>query len=346
MTRNTSSKIEPGRFAIPRDREAIVAQPDGKDVALTNLRKVFFPQTGTTKGDLLQYYADVAPFLVPYMQDRAQVMKRYPNGASGDFFYMKRTPSNAPPWLRTCSIEHGSGSVIAFPIVDDMASLLWLVNLGCIDLNEWYSRCDDTDRPDYLHFDLDPVKDGSTSFAVVRKVALYVHEALDELGIPAYAKTSGSSGIHVYVPIERGPRQKEVWTFAKAFAQTMERLHPDVITAEYRIAKRPSGRVLVDYNQNAWGKTLASVYSVRAKPDATVSTPVTWDEIEAGCEIGDFRLDNVRERFVRLGDLWAPMKKPTGRLKLERFLAAPGPGPRAPRRRGAADAGPAPAGTG
>src|ERR1700676_5364640 len=323
MTRTTSSKIEPGSFPIPRDRDNVVLRAAGKDVTLTNLRKVFFPVSGATKGDLLQYYADVAPFLVPYMVDRAQVMKRYSNGAAGDFFYMKRTPSNAPPWLRTCSIEHGSGSVIAFPMIDDLASLLWVINLGCIDLNEWYSRCDDTDRPDYLHFDLDPVKDGSTSFATVRKVALFVHEALEELGIPAYAKTSGSSGIHVYVPIERGPRQKEVWTFAKAFAQTMERLHPDAITAEYRIAKRPSGRVLVDYNQNAGGKPLASVYSVRAKPKATVSTPVTWAEIEAGVEIEDFRLDNVRDRFVRLGDLWAPMKKQTGRLNLERLIPAP-----------------------
>jgi len=320
MPRNTTSKIELGSFPIPRDREAAVVRAAGKDVALTNLKKRFFPQTGATKGDLLQYYADVAPFLVPYMQDRAQVMKRYPNGAAGEFFYMKRTPSNAPPWLRTCSIEHGSGSIIAFPMIDDLASLLWLINLGCIDLNEWYSRCDDIDRPDYLHFDLDPVKDGSTTFATVRTVALYVHEALEDLGIPAYAKTSGSSGIHVYVPIERGPLQKEVWTFAKAFAQTMERMHPDVITAEYRVAKRPSGRVLVDYNQNAWGKTLASVYSVRAKPKASVSTPVTWDEIGAGIAIEDFRLDNVRERFAKVGDLWAPMKSKTGRLKLERFI--------------------------
>ncbi|MBV9409406.1 MAG: non-homologous end-joining DNA ligase [Candidatus Eremiobacteraeota bacterium] len=320
MTRNTTSTFEPGRFPIPHDREAAVLRPDGRDVALTNLRKEFFPQTGATKGDVLQYYADVAPFLVPYMQGRAQVMKRYPNGASGDFFYMKRTPANAPPWLRTCSIEHGSGSVIAFPIVDDLASLLWLINLGCIDLNEWYSRCDDVDRPDYLHFDLDPVKDGSTTFATVRAVALHVHEALGDLGIPAYAKTSGSSGIHVYVPIERGPLQKEVWTFAKAFAQTMERMHPDVITAEYKVAKRPSGRVLVDYNQNARGQTLASVYSIRAKPRATISTPVTWDEIAAGIEIDDFRLDTIRERLARVGDLWAPMKATTGRLDLARFI--------------------------
>jgi bifunctional non-homologous end joining protein LigD len=323
MTRITSSKIEPGAFPIPRDREAAVLRAACKDVTLTNLHKPFWPELGITKGDLLQYYADVAPFLVPYMQDRAQVMKRYPNGAAGEFFYMKRTPSNAPPWLRTCSIEHGSGSVIAFPMIDDLASLLWLINLGCIDLNEWYARCDDIDRPDYLHFDLDPVKEGGTPFSTVRTVALYVHEALEDLGIPAYAKTSGSSGIHVYVPIERGPLQKDVWTFAKAFAQTMERLHPDVITAEYRIAKRPTGRVLVDYNQNAWGKTLASVYSVRAKPKATVSTPVTWGEIEAGIEIEDFRLDNVRDRFVRLGDLWAPMKKQTGRLNLKRLIPEP-----------------------
>src|ERR1700676_2828949 len=204
MTRTTSPKVEPGSFPIPRDGEAAVLRAAGKDVTLTNLRKPFWPELGITKGDLLQYYADVAPFLVPYMQDRAQVMKRWPNGQTGEFFYMKRTPPNAPPWLRTCSIEHGAGSVIAFPMVDALASLLWLVNLGGIDLNEWYSRCDDTDRPDYLHFDLDPVKGGGTTFATVRQVALYVHEALEDLGIPAYAKTSGSAGIHVYVPIERG----------------------------------------------------------------------------------------------------------------------------------------------
>jgi bifunctional non-homologous end joining protein LigD len=265
------------------------------------------------------------------MAGRAQVMKRYPGGAEGEFFYMKRTPSNAPPWLRTCAIEHGSGSVIAFPVIDDLAALLWVINLGCIDLNEWYSRCDDIDRPDYLHFDLDPMKDGSTPFATVRQVALLVRDALAHLEIPAYAKTSGSSGIHVYVPIVRGPLQKDVWTFAKAFAQMMERMHPDIVTAEYRIAKRPPGRVLVDYNQNAWGKTLASVYSVRAKPRATVSTPVAWDEIAAGLEIEDFRLDNVRERFVRVGDLWEPMQATSGRVDLARFVPASAAKPKSAR---------------
>jgi bifunctional non-homologous end joining protein LigD len=307
------------RLTIPQDRPAatIEAAP-GRSVQLTNLDKMFFPERGFTKRDLLQYYADVAPLVVPYLAGRAMVLKRYPNGAASGYFYMKRTPAGHPPWLRTCAIEHGSGSVIDFPIVDDAAGLLWTVNLGCIDLNEWYARCDDTDRPDYLHFDLDPVE-GAT-FATVREVALRVRDGLGALGMLPVVKTTGSSGMHVYVAIERGPLQKEVWTFAKAFAQTLERLHPDIVTAEYRIAKRPHGRVLVDYNQNAWGKTLASVYSVRATPRATVSAPIEWNEVEAGVELDDFRLDNVRERFARVGDLWAPMRAKRGRFDLRPLL--------------------------
>jgi bifunctional non-homologous end joining protein LigD len=298
--------------------EAVLVPVPGHSVKLTNLDKVFFPAAGLTKRDLLQYYADVAPLLVPYLTGRAMVLKRYPHGVDGEFFYMKRTPPGAPAWLRTCAIEHGSGSVIDFPIVDDVAGLLWTINLGCIDLNEWYSRCDDTGRPDYLHFDLDPVE--GTPFATVREVALRVRDGLEGLGMKPLVKTTGSTGMHVYVAIARGPLQKQVWTFAKAFAQSLERVHPDIVTAEYRIAKRPSGRVLVDYNQNAWGKTLASVYSVRAKPRATVSTPVTWDEVEAGLELDDFRLDNVRERFAHVGDLWAPMKAKRGRFDLMTLL--------------------------
>jgi len=306
---------------IPRDRtDSMLTPVAGRSVQLTNLDKLFFPDAGITKRDLLQYYADVAPLLVPYLAGRAMVLKRYPNGVAGDFFYMKRTPPSRPSWLRTCAIEHGSGSVIDFPIVDDVAGLLWVINLGCIDLNEWYSRCDDTDRPDYLHFDLDPVE--GTPFATVREAALRVRDGLEGLGMQPVVKTTGSAGMHVYVALVREPKQKEVWTFAKAFAQTLERMYPALITAEYRIAKRPAGRVLVDYNQNAWGKTLASVYSVRAKPRATVSTPVTWAEVEAGVELDDFRIDNVRERFALVGDLWAPMKAKRGRYDLRPLLRA------------------------
>ncbi len=319
MAARTAAKIP----VVPQDVDDVVLGVGERNVHLTNLSKTFFPLAGLTKRDLLRYYADVSPLLLPHLRDRAMVMKRYPHGAAGDFFFMKRTPPGAPAWLETCSIEHDSGSVIAFPVIDDAAALLWVINLGCIDLNQWYARCDDVDRPDYLHFDLDPVKtgaDGPTAFDVVRTAALLVKDGLDELEMPAYAKTSGSNGIHVYVPIERGPEQKEVWRFAKAFAFALATKHPDVLTAEYKIAKRPAGRVLVDYNQNAWGRTLASIYSVRPTPRATVSTPVGWDEIRNGIAIDDFRLDNVRERFAKTGDLWAPLLAKTKRVKLGRFL--------------------------
>jgi len=287
-------------------------------VKLTNLGKPFWPERGITKGDLLRYYAEVSPVLLPHLKDRAMVMKRYPNGAHGEFFFQKRAPVPRPDWIEICSIEHASASVIDFPIVRDLSSLLWLVNLGCIDLNPWYARCDDVNRPDYLHFDLDPVE-GAT-FAKVRETALLVHEALDAIKVPNLAKTTGSRGIHVYVPIVRGPTQKEVWTFAKQFAQSMEKLHPDLITAEYRIAKRPKGRVLVDYNQNAWGRTLASIYSARPKPKAPVSAPVTWKEIEDDIEIEDFRVDNMPARVRKVGDLWKPLLQQSGRFRLEKLL--------------------------
>jgi bifunctional non-homologous end joining protein LigD len=251
---------------LPRDTDNAVVRIDAHEVRLTNLRKVFWSGLGVTKGDLLQYYLDVSAVLLPHLRDRAMVMKRYPHGAAGDFFFMKRAPTPRPDWIRTCSIEHDSGNVIDFPMVQDRASLLWVVNLGCIDLNQWYATCDDVDRPDYLHFDLDPGP--GAAFDRVRETALIVKGALDELGMPSVVKTTGSKGLHVYVPIVRGPVQKQAWTFAKALAQELAARHPALITAEYRIARRPHGRVLVDYNQNAWGRTLASVYSVRPRPDA------------------------------------------------------------------------------
>jgi bifunctional non-homologous end joining protein LigD len=315
-------KALPRAIEIPADGDATLAI-GARNVRLTNLGKVYFSEIGLTKGALLQYYADVAPLLLPHVRARAMVMKRYPGGAAGEFFFMKRTPPGAPDWLQRCRIEHDSGNVIDFPIVDDLAALLWVVNLGCIDLNQWYATCDDVDRPDYLHFDLDPVKDpkaGPTPFDVVREAALALKDALDALKLPAFAKTSGSNGIHVYVPIVRGPVQHDVWRFAKAFALTVAAQRPDILTAEYKIAKRPRGRVLVDYNQNAWGRTLASIYSVRPTPRATVSTPVGWDEIARGIAMADFRVDNVRERFARTGDLWAPLLAKTKRVKLDRYL--------------------------
>ncbi|HZR83876.1 MAG TPA: non-homologous end-joining DNA ligase [Candidatus Binatia bacterium] len=299
---------------IPRNVDAATVRVGDREVALTNLRKVFFPRRGTNKGDLLRYYAEIAPVLLPHVRDRAMVLRRYPDGAEGKSFFMKRAPSPRPEWIELCSIEHASGNVIDFPMVQDLLSLLWAVNLGCIDLNQWYARCDDVDRPDYLHFDLDPGP--RASFAMVRETALVVHAALDDLGLPNLAKTSGSRGIHVYVPIVRGPNQKSVWTFARDFALAIEAARPDLVTSEYRVADRPVDRVLVDYNQNAWGRTLASIYSVRPRPEASVSTPVTWDEVSGGVETADFTIDNVPARVRELGDLWQPLLSSRGRARL------------------------------
>jgi bifunctional non-homologous end joining protein LigD len=306
------------RLTIPRDQDNVILTVDGKEVRLTNLRKIFWNELKLTKGDLIQYYADVSEVLLPHVRDRAMVMKRYPHGAAGEFFFMKRAPSPRPPWIEICSIDHGSSNVIDFPMIQDRAALLWVINLGCIDLNQWYATCDDVDRPDYVHFDLDPGP--GAAFEAVLETAMVVHEALETLKMPSYAKTTGSRGIHVYVPIVRGPEQKRVWTFAKALAHELTNRNPKLMTSEYRVAKRPRGRVLVDYNQNRWGSTLASIYSVRPRPEATVSTPVTWKEVGGGLRIEDFTVKNVPARVAKAGDLWKPLLQSRGRFDLSTYV--------------------------
>jgi bifunctional non-homologous end joining protein LigD len=304
-------------LTIPRDQDNVVLTVGARAVRVTNLRKIFWTEVALTKGDLLQYYANVADLLLPHIKDRAMVMKRYPHGAAGEFFFMKRAPTPRPDWIKICTIDHGNGNVIDFPMIGDLPSLLWVINLGCIDLNQWYAKCDDINRPDYLHFDLDP---GYATFEQVRETGLVVRDALTALKIRSLVKTTGSKGLHVYVPIVRGPLQKDVWTFAKALARELAARHPALITAEYRVAKRPLGRVLVDYNQNAWGRTLASIYSVRPRPDATVSTPVTWKEVEDGIRIEDFTVQNVPDRLKQIGDLWKPLLATRGRFDLRQYL--------------------------
>jgi len=292
------------RIEIPLKGKNIHLGFGDQVVRVSNLDKVFFPEIPLTKRDLLQYYVDVAPWLLPHIENRPMVMKRYPNGATGDYFYMKNAPTPRPDWIETVAIPHDSGTT-EFPLINDLPSLVWVVNLGCIDLNPWYSRADDWDRPDFLHFDLDP-SPGAT-FAHVREVAVHVRDLLAELGIPSWAKTTGSRGIHVYVPIKREPHQEQVWAFAKTLALELGRRHRNLVTVEYSKAKRPNESVLVDYNQNAWGQTLASIYSVRPRPSASVSMPVSWSEVESGIEIDDFHVDNVPDRLAARGDLWAPL---------------------------------------
>jgi bifunctional non-homologous end joining protein LigD len=192
-----------------------------------------------------------------------------------------------------------------------------VINLGCIDLNQWYATTDDPNRPDYLHFDLDPGE--GAPFPQVLEVALIVRGALETLGMAPLVKTTGSKGVHVYVPIVRGPEQQAVWTFAKALGVELAARHPKLMTSEYKVKNRPRGRVLIDYNQNRWGATLASIYSVRPRPAASVSTPVTWKEVEKGVRIEDFRFDNVRQRIAKVGDLWKPLLARRARTDLATF---------------------------
>jgi bifunctional non-homologous end joining protein LigD len=305
---------------IPSDLDEATVAVGQRQVHLTNLRKIFWPALGVSKGDLIRYYVTVAPMLLPHLRDRAMVMRRYPNGADGPSFFMKRAPTPRPPWIETCAIEHASGNVIEFPMIQDLPALLWVVNLGCIDLNQWYARCDDVDRPDYVHFDLDPGP--GASFEDVCESALLLEKALRSLAFPTYVKTTGSRGLHIYVPIVRRPTQHQVWEFAKHFALEAAARQPQLMTTEYRVAKRPKGRVLIDYNQNAWGRTLASIYSVRPAPRASVSMPVTWRELARGIALDDFRIDTVPPRLARLGDLWSELLPPHGpRADLGPFLS-------------------------
>src|SRR5216684_5595147 len=312
-----SKGAPPRALKIPGTLDQLEVSFGDRHVKLTNLNKLFWPELKITKRDLLQYYADVSPVLLPHVRDRAMVMKRYPNGAAREFFFMKRAPAPRPEWIEICRLQHGS-KMVDFPMIQDLASLLWVINLGCIDLNQWYGRCDDPERSDYLHFDLDPVP--GTSFEQVREIALILRDALASLKMPSYAKTTGSRGVHVYVPIVRGPMQKEVWMFARELARVLQDAHPKLITTTYNVARRPKGTVLVDYNQNASGRTLASVYSVRPTALATVSMPVTWKEVERGITIEDFRIDNVGKRIKKLGDLWAPLASEQKRFQLESYL--------------------------
>jgi bifunctional non-homologous end joining protein LigD len=308
----------PSGVRIPQGEPDATVRAGRRNVRLTNLTKLFWPGLGLTKRDLLRYYAEVAQVLLPYLRDRAMVMKRYPDGIEGKWFFMKRAPSPRPDWIETCQIMHKSRNLIPFPMVQDLASLLWVVNLGCIDLNPWYARCDDVNRPDHLHMDLDPAH--GAGFEAVRHAALVVRDGLRELGMAPLAKTSGATGMHVYVPIVRGPLQKDVWRFAKRFAQGLVQAHPGLLTAEFRVADRPRGRVFVDYNQNAWGRTLASVYSVRPTAAAGVSTPVAWEEVERGFEPSDFTLLSVPARLRAVGDLWQPLRATRGRFALQEVL--------------------------
>ena len=273
---------------------------------LSNLDKVFFPDDGITKGDLLAYYRAVAPVLLPHIKDRPFTMKRFPDGIEGGHFFQKDAPVHMPEWIPTREFEVSTRESprtrkkIRAPLVNDELALLWMVNMGCIDLNTWYSRVDKPDRPDFVLFDLDPAAD--VGFPEVVQVALLVKQVLDALGLVGFVKTSGSDGMHVLVPVERRYTYDRTREFAEIVAGTLARTHRGLVTTEWSKAKRRG--VLIDANQNGEGKTIASVYSVRPQPGAPVSTPLRWDEVRAGLDPGDFTMEVAQRRIEQHGDLF------------------------------------------
>ena len=269
------------------------------DVAVTNPDKVFFPDPGLTKGDLVAYYLGVAEFALPHLRRRPFHMKRFPNGVDADFFHQKRVPANHPEYVDEVFVQFPSGHSTVFAIVDNTAALAWVANLGCIELHTWHSRVPEIEKPDYLLIDLDPTTDGQWPF--VRDIALVVREVLDELGLRSYPKTSGATGLHILAPIRPDVLFPDVRRFAKAVAEQVERRVGDqsVATTTWRVADRVG--VFVDFGQNARDRTIAAAYSVRPTADARVSAPLRWDEV-AAVEPAAFTIQTMPARIETAGD--------------------------------------------
>jgi bifunctional non-homologous end joining protein LigD len=279
----------------------------GRDIAVTNLEKPFWPDDGLTKGDLLAYYRDIAPILLPYLEDRPFIMRLWPDGVGGKNFYRWRLPSHAPAWLERFIYQLQTAQrTTEMPVVDDAAELIWLVNQGVIEMHPWVATRSAPEQPTWLFFDLDPV--AGVPFARVLEVAGWAGELLEEQSVLGLPKTSGGDGVHIFVPLAPGPSFEQVRAWLGGFIEQLDRRHPGAITSDKRLAAR-EGKVLIDYSQNAMGKSIVAPYSVRAKPGATVSTPLCWEEVRSQTvRPSDFTVQTVRERLAQQGDLFAALR--------------------------------------
>jgi bifunctional non-homologous end joining protein LigD len=307
---------------VQREREPVptTLTRGRRTLRLSNLDKPFWQEEGITKGDLVAYYRDLASVLVPHLRGRPFTMKRYPDGWQGKHFFQKQSPPHMPEWIARApfpaSTREGEKKVVDYALVNDELALLWMANMGCIDLHTWASRADRPDRPDWVMFDLDPSE--GVGFDAVVEVALLVKRMLDLVQLESFPKTSGSRGIHVLVPVARRHTHAQAREFAGVIAGALARAHPGLVTTEW-VRKRRRG-VLVDANQNGPGKTNAAVYSVRPRAGAPVSTPLRWDEVVRGLDPAAFTMDAVLDRVGRHGDLFAGVL--TGRQSLTRALRA------------------------
>ncbi len=297
--------------------ENVTLELDGKRLRLSNLNKIYFPDSGITKRDLLAYYYRIADYILPFLRERPLVLRRYPDGITGNSFFQKDVREGLPEWMETAAVpSEGKGEEIHYAIANDRAALLYLTGLGCIDHNPWPSRKDDLEHPDYFFFDLDPA-DG-TDFSVVVKVAQTLLQKLDEIGLKVFLKTSGATGFHMYLPVESGYSYEQLRTFAEIVARLVAAEKPDLVTQERTVAKRPAGRVLIDVHQNAMGRPLAAPYAVRAFPKAPVSTPVLPGELRANLRPEKFNLKTFFARLEKKGDLWRDFWK--SRQSLEKAI--------------------------
>ncbi|AQS59367.1 non-homologous end-joining DNA ligase [Desulforamulus ferrireducens] len=279
---------------------------EGKNIKLTNLNKLMWPE-GLTKAHLVKYYTDIAPYLLPYMKGRPLVMKRYPNGIQGEYFYQKECPTYAPAWLQTVSIPHG-GKIVNYIMCEDTATLVWLANQGCIEMHAWLSQKHSIENPDLAIIDLDPGE--AASFSDVMEVAMVVKKALDQLNIKGYPKTSGASGIHIFIPIKAVYTFREVTKAMGLIARLVTNALPHKATIERSLDKREADKVYVDYLQNTRGKSMAWTYSLRPLPGAPVSTPLLWEEIEEQRVLpGHFNISTIFQRLKVFGDLHQSMLK-------------------------------------
>jgi bifunctional non-homologous end joining protein LigD len=307
-------------------RREVPLETTAAGVRLSNLDKAFWPEEDPsgliTKGDLLEYYRAVAPVVVPHLKGRPFTMRRYPDGAYGKAFFQKDAPKGMPEWIPRFHVQVSTRERpprrrwIDAPVVNDERTLLWMVNMGCIDLNAWYSRVDRPDRPDFVLFDLDPSPD--VGFREVVQVALVVKQALDALGLVSFPKTSSAEGMHVLVPVERRYTYADTREFCEIVAGALARTHRGLVTTEWSKSKRRG--VLIDANQNGEGRTIASAYSVRPRPGAPVSTPLRWDEVDESLDASAFTMEAVLERVRRHGDLFEGVL--TTRQRLEPALRA------------------------
>jgi bifunctional non-homologous end joining protein LigD len=295
-------------------------------VRVTHSDRVLFPGDGVTKGDLAEYYAAIGDAIVPHLRERPFTLKRYPYGIRGQPYFAKQAPKGKPSWIPTRQFRtwprEGGSRLVDFTLVNEPAAVVWMVQMNCIDMNAWYSRVDKPDRPDFVLFDLDP-PDSRDGFAEAIRVAHLIRGALEELELRSYVKTSGADGIHVLLPITRRATFPQTYEFAELLSRQLEADHPGLVTTEWLKKKRRG--VLVDHRQNGHGKTIASVYSVRPKPGAPVSTPLRWEELTERVRPRDFGRREALDRVAKYGDLFEPVLKggqalapALGRLRAEK----------------------------